>query len=127
MGVRGQRHAPVALPPGKSRYPSYRRLDGPQGLSGRVRKISPPPGFDPRTVQTVAQSLYQQSYPGSLYIYIYIYTHIYLYIYIYISSNIKYKSTSLLFLNYFNAMTFYLMPFIIHYIFMAMVQFSRSN
>jgi hypothetical protein len=29
-------------------------LDGPQGRSGRVRKISPPPGFDPRTVQLVA-------------------------------------------------------------------------
>ena len=27
---------------------------GPQGRSGRVRKISPPPGFDPRTVQPVA-------------------------------------------------------------------------
>jgi hypothetical protein len=32
----------------------YRRLGGPQGRSGRVRKISPPPGFDPRTVQPVA-------------------------------------------------------------------------
>jgi hypothetical protein len=29
-------------------------LDGPQGRSGRVRKISPPPGFDPRTTQPVA-------------------------------------------------------------------------
>jgi hypothetical protein len=32
----------------------YRRLGGPQGRSGRVRKISPPPGFDPQTVQPVA-------------------------------------------------------------------------
>ena len=40
--------------PGKeNRYPVYRRLSGPQGLSGRVRKISPSPGFDPRTVQSV--------------------------------------------------------------------------
>jgi len=31
----------------------YRRLDGPQGRSGQVRKISPPTGFDPRTVQPV--------------------------------------------------------------------------
>jgi len=31
----------------------YRRLSGPQGLSGQVRKISIPPGFDPRTVQPV--------------------------------------------------------------------------
>jgi hypothetical protein len=27
-GVGGQRHAPAALPPGKTRYPLYRRLDG---------------------------------------------------------------------------------------------------
>jgi hypothetical protein len=31
----------------------YRRLGGPQGRSGHVRKISPPLGFDPRTVQPV--------------------------------------------------------------------------
>ena len=39
----------------KTRYPLYRRLGGPQGRSGGVRKISPPPpGFDTRTVQPVA-------------------------------------------------------------------------
>jgi hypothetical protein len=53
MGVGDQRHAPAALLPGKTRYPLYRRLGGPQGRSGQVRKISPPPGFDPRTVQPV--------------------------------------------------------------------------
>jgi hypothetical protein len=36
-----QHHAPAALPPGKTRYPLYRRLSGPQGRFGRVRKISP--------------------------------------------------------------------------------------
>jgi hypothetical protein len=41
------------LPPGKTRYPMYRRLGGPQGRSGQVRKISPPQGFDPQTVQPV--------------------------------------------------------------------------
>ena len=41
------------LPPWKTRYPFYGRLRGPQGRSGQVRKISPPPGFDPRTVQPV--------------------------------------------------------------------------
>jgi hypothetical protein len=41
--------------PGKATlYPFYRRLGESQGLSGRVRKISLPPGFDPRTVQPVA-------------------------------------------------------------------------
>ena len=41
--------------PGKTRCPLYRRLGGPQGRSGQVRKISPPPGFDPLTVQPVAR------------------------------------------------------------------------
>jgi hypothetical protein len=42
----------LTLPPGKTRYPFYRRLGGFQDRSGHVRKISPPhPGFDPRTVQ----------------------------------------------------------------------------
>jgi len=49
----GQRHTPAALPPGKTSYPLYRRLGGPQSRSGRVRKISTPMGFDPRTVQPV--------------------------------------------------------------------------
>ena len=31
MGVGGQRHVPAALHPGKTRYPLYRRLSGPQG------------------------------------------------------------------------------------------------
>jgi hypothetical protein len=54
MGLGGQHHAPAALPPVMTRYPLYRRLGGPQGRSGRMQKISPPPGFDPRTVQLVA-------------------------------------------------------------------------
>jgi hypothetical protein len=41
--------------PGKeTRYPLYRRLRGYGCRSGRVRKILPPPEFDPRTVQPVA-------------------------------------------------------------------------
>jgi hypothetical protein len=54
MGLGGQHHASAALPPWKTRYPLYRRLGGPQGRSGQVRKISPPPGLDPQTVQPVA-------------------------------------------------------------------------
>ena len=50
----GQRHAPAALLPGKTRYALYGRLGGPQGRSGPVWKISPTPGFDPPTVQPVA-------------------------------------------------------------------------
>jgi len=38
--------------PGKeTQYPLYRRLGGPQGQSGWVQKIWPPPGFDPQTTQ----------------------------------------------------------------------------
>ena len=43
-----------SLPPGKTRYPLHRRLGGPQGWSGQVRKISQPPGFDPWTIQPIA-------------------------------------------------------------------------
>ena len=53
MGVVSKHHAPVDLPPGKTRYPLYRMPGGHQGRSGRVQRISPPPGFDPRTVQLV--------------------------------------------------------------------------
>jgi hypothetical protein len=55
MRVGGQLHAPAALRPGKRPDTHCTRgWVGPQGRSGRVRKISPPPGFDPRTVQPVA-------------------------------------------------------------------------
>jgi hypothetical protein len=40
-GVGGQRHAPAALPPGKPLYPLYRRLGGPQGQYGQMRKSRP--------------------------------------------------------------------------------------
>jgi hypothetical protein len=64
MGVGGQLHAPAALPPGKTRYTLYRRLGGPQGRSGRLRKISPTPGFDPRTVQPVASRYIDYAIPA---------------------------------------------------------------
>jgi hypothetical protein len=50
----GQCHGPAVLPPGKTRYPLYMRLGGPQGRSGRVRKTSPKPGLNPGTVQPLA-------------------------------------------------------------------------
>jgi len=53
-GVGGQRHVPAVLASGKTRYPLYRRLVGPQVRSGQVRKISPTPEFDHQTVQPVA-------------------------------------------------------------------------
>jgi hypothetical protein len=45
---------PGCFTPGKeARYQLFRGLGGLQDRSERVRKVSPPPGFDPRTVQTV--------------------------------------------------------------------------
>ena len=52
-GVGGQHHVQAALPPGKDPVPIVQEAGGPQGRSGRVRKISPTPGFDPRTVEPV--------------------------------------------------------------------------
>jgi len=49
-GVGCQRHASAALP---RERPSTNCVGG-GGRSGWVRKISPPPGFDPWTVQPIA-------------------------------------------------------------------------
>jgi hypothetical protein len=49
------------------RYPLYRRLGGPQGLPGRVRKLSPPPGFDSRTVQSVASHYTDWAIPARIF------------------------------------------------------------
>ena len=57
-GVGGQRHAQPALLPGKTRCPLYRRLGGPQGRSGWVRKISIPGPASPQG------SPCRLSYPG---------------------------------------------------------------
>jgi len=63
-GVGGKRHAPADLPAGKTRYPLYRRLSGPQGRSGRVRKISPPTGIRSPDRPARSQSLYQGAIPA---------------------------------------------------------------
>jgi len=49
------------LPPGKTRYPFYRKLGGPQGWSGRAENLVHT-GIRSRTVQPVVQSLYRLSY-----------------------------------------------------------------
>jgi len=58
--VRDQRHAPPHLTPWKDLVPIIEGGE-PQGRSGQVRKISPAPGFDPRTVQPV-KSRYTDSW-----------------------------------------------------------------
>ena len=57
-GVAGQRHAPAAFPPGKARYPLYRRLGGPQVRSGLMLKISPPTGIRSQGRPARSESLY---------------------------------------------------------------------
>ena len=64
MGVGGQRHAPTALTPGKDPVPIVQEAGWAQGLVWTGGKFRPPPGFDHRTVQPVAQSLYRLSYPA---------------------------------------------------------------
>jgi len=54
MRIGGQNHALAASVPEKARYPLYKSLGEPQGRSGRVQKISLPPGFDSRTVHPEA-------------------------------------------------------------------------
>ena len=44
---------PCCFTPGETWHSLFRRLAGPHGRSGRVRKVSPPPGFDPRTNHAV--------------------------------------------------------------------------
>jgi hypothetical protein len=75
MGVSGQGHAPASLPPRKRRGINF---TGHQCLSGQVRNISPPPGFDPRTIHLVASRntdcaipahpVYYKNTSGSLYL-----------------------------------------------------------
>ena len=53
-----------------------------------MRKISPPPGFDPRTVQPVASSYTDYAIPAHTQTYTHTHTHTHTYIYIYIYSNL---------------------------------------
>jgi len=61
------------LPPGKTRYPLYRRLGGPQGRSGRAENLFPT-GIRSRTVQPVVSPY------TDMYVYTHTHTHIYIYI-----------------------------------------------
>jgi len=50
-------------PPGKNRYPFYRRLGGPQGRSGRAENLVPT-GIRSTDRPASSQSLYRLSYPA---------------------------------------------------------------
>ena len=62
MGVGGQRHAPAALPPGKTRYPLYRMLGGSHVRCERVQKISPPIGIRSPDGLSRSESQYRLKY-----------------------------------------------------------------
>ena len=53
-GVRGQRHASAVLPRERPSTHCIGSWVDPRAGPGRMRKMSPPLGFDPRTVQRVA-------------------------------------------------------------------------
>jgi len=65
-GIGGHRNAPAALPPGETQYPFYRKLGGSQNRNGQVQKMSPPPAFDPQTVQPVASRYTDCAIPASV-------------------------------------------------------------
>jgi hypothetical protein len=69
MEVDVQRQAAAVLPPGKTRYPFYRKLCGPQDLSGVVGNISPP-STRIRSSDRLArsESLYRLTCPGPNYV-----------------------------------------------------------
>jgi hypothetical protein len=69
MGVGGQHHAPAALPPKMTRYPLYKRLDGPQVRSGRLLKISPAIGIRFPDRPARSELLYRLSYSGPRIVY----------------------------------------------------------
>jgi len=53
--MRGQRHAPAALYPGKDPVPIVKEAGwAPGTVWTGAENLAPPPGFDPRTVQPVA-------------------------------------------------------------------------
>ena len=62
-GASGQRHGPVALPPGKTRYPLYMRQSGPRSRFGlSVENLAPTEIRSP-DCPARGQSLHRLSYP----------------------------------------------------------------
>jgi len=57
---------PGRFNPGNDMVPIVQGLNGPQGRSGRVRKISFLPGFDPRTVQPIVSHYTDWAIPAHI-------------------------------------------------------------
>jgi len=71
-------HPDRTLTPGKTRYPFYRRLGGPQGRSGRAENLVPT-GIRSWTVQPIVAIPTELPGPHT---HTHTHTHIYIYIYI---------------------------------------------
>jgi hypothetical protein len=66
-GGEGSASRPIrSLPPGKTRYPLYRRLGWPQGRSGQVRNVSPPTEIRSPDRPARSQSLYRPRYTAHI-------------------------------------------------------------
>jgi len=63
-GVNDQRHPRPLYPRERPGTHCIGGWGGPQGRPGLVRKISPPPGLDPRTVQPVASPYTDYAIPA---------------------------------------------------------------
>jgi len=63
-GVGGQRHTLAALTPGKTWYPLYRRLGGPQPVCTGLENLAPTGIWYPDYLAR-SESLYGRRYPGS--------------------------------------------------------------
>ena len=72
---------PRLFHPWENLVPIVQEAGWAQGRSGRVRKISPPPGFDPRIVQPVASRYTDWAIPAhKTHKHTHTHTHIYIYI-----------------------------------------------
>jgi len=80
------------LPPGKTRYPLYRRLGGPQGRSGRAENLVPT-GIRARTVQPVVSRYTDWATRPVIFMFIFIFMYLFIYLYIQttVVHNTKYK------------------------------------
>jgi hypothetical protein len=63
---------PTRFTPRKDQYALCRRLGGPMSQSGRMRKSSPLPGFNPWTIHPVASRYTIPAHSLQAYIYIYV-------------------------------------------------------
>jgi len=97
------------LPPGKTRYPFYRRLGGSQGRSGRAESLVPT-GIRSRTVQPVVSRYADWATRPThththTHTHIHTHTHTQTYIYIYFEQKLSTKTKPAFYVNYILSVT----------------------